>query len=77
VINVLLHRKPSAPVSSDDHLRIVPGPDPGPEVDSDALRDVVEAEASGMYDANLGAHSHPLIMEHKIDRWRPPLVGRS
>jgi hypothetical protein len=55
----------------------VPGPDPGPEVDSDALRDVVEAEASGMYDANLGAHGHPLIMEHKIDRWRPPLVGRS
>lgn len=54
--------------------QVVAGPDPGPDVDEDALRDFVETEArkdaaSGMYDVNLGTHGHPLIMEHKIDRW--------
>ncbi|HEU0089002.1 MAG TPA: hypothetical protein VFQ77_15365 [Pseudonocardiaceae bacterium] len=43
-------------------------------MDESALRDLVESEArqdaaSGMYDVNLGTHGHPLIMEHKIDRW--------
>ncbi|MGH3904959.1 MAG: hypothetical protein ACRDTE_12320 [Pseudonocardiaceae bacterium] len=57
-----------------DEPQIVAGPDPGPDVDEDALRDFVETEArkdaaSGMYDVNLGTHGHPLIMEHKIDRW--------
>lgn len=69
-----LHREPLAPVSREDGLHVVAGPDPGPEADGAALRDFVEAEAradaaSGMYDVNLGAHGHPLIMEHKIDRW--------
>jgi hypothetical protein len=74
VIDVPLHREPSAPVSSEEPLHVVAGPDPGPDVDGAILRDLVESEAradaaSGMYDANLGAHGHPLIMEHKIDRW--------
>ncbi|MGH3988029.1 MAG: hypothetical protein ACRDTZ_12025 [Pseudonocardiaceae bacterium] len=69
-----LHREPPAPVPRKDDLHVVAGPDPGPEVDGAILRDFVESEAhkdatSGMYDGNLGAHGHPLIMEHKIDRW--------
>jgi hypothetical protein len=57
-----------------DDVAIVAGPAAGPQVDEVALRDFVEAEArkdatSGMYDVNLGTHGHPLIMEHKIDRW--------
>lgn len=57
-----------------DEPQAVAGPDPGPDVDEGALRDFVETEArkdaaSGMYDVNLGTHGHPLIMEHKIDRW--------
>ncbi|MGH3901306.1 MAG: hypothetical protein ACRDTA_24260 [Pseudonocardiaceae bacterium] len=69
-----LHREPWVPVSSQDGLHVVAGPDPGPEVDGATLRDLVEAEArkdaaSGMYDVNLGTHGHPLIMENKIDRW--------
>ncbi len=69
-----LHREPPAPVPSEDGLHVVAGPDPGPEVDAATLRDFVESEAhkdaaSGMYDGNLGTHGHPLIMEHKIDRW--------
>ncbi|MGH3872985.1 MAG: hypothetical protein ACRDSR_16010 [Pseudonocardiaceae bacterium] len=62
-------RRESLP--SEDYLV---GPDPGPEIDRTALRDLVESEAhkdaaSGMYDANLGVHGHPLIMENQIDRW--------
>lgn len=62
------------PPTSSDHLPVVPGPAPGPEVDEEGLREFVESEAhkdaaSGMYDVNLGTHGHPLIMEHKIDRW--------
>ncbi len=57
-----------------DEPQVVAGPDPGPDIDEDTLRDFVETEArkdaaSGMYDVNLGTHGHPLIMEHKIDRW--------
>jgi hypothetical protein len=71
---VPLHRESPAPVPSEDDLHIVVGPDAGPEVDGATLRDFVESEAhkdaaSGMYDGNLGTHGHPLIMEHKIDRW--------
>ncbi|HKR50335.1 MAG TPA: hypothetical protein VJT72_12290, partial [Pseudonocardiaceae bacterium] len=66
-----LHPGSLAPVPSEDDLA---GPDPGPEIDGATLRDLVESEArkdaaSGMYDANLGVHGHPLIMENKIDRW--------
>ncbi|MGQ0779133.1 MAG: hypothetical protein ACT4NY_32760 [Pseudonocardiales bacterium] len=55
-------------------MPVVAGPAPGPDVNEDALRDFVESEArkdagSGMYDGNVGVHGHPLIMEHKIDRW--------
>ena len=69
-----LPRKRPEPGSSPDRAAIVPGPAPGPEVDADELRNFVESEArkdaaSGMYDVNLGVHGHPLIMEHKIDRW--------
>lgn len=70
-----LGRKPPQTIPSQDDVPIVvAGPDPGPAVDEAQLRDFVEAEArkdadSDMYDANLGAHGHPLIMEHKIDRW--------
>ncbi len=69
-----LHREPPAPVPGGNDLHVVAGPDPGPEVDGAALRDLVEAEArkdaaSGMYDVNLGTHGHPMIMENKIDRW--------
>lgn len=57
-----------------DEPHIVAGPAAGPDVNEDTLRDFVESEArqdaaSGMYDVNLGTHGHPLIMEHKIDRW--------
>ncbi|MGH3904733.1 MAG: hypothetical protein ACRDTE_11160 [Pseudonocardiaceae bacterium] len=57
-----------------DEPQVVAGPAPGPDVNEDAVRDFVESEArkdaaSGMYDVNLGTHGHPLIMEHKIDRW--------
>ena len=66
-------RRPE-PGPSAGRPALVPGPTPGPEVDADGLRDFVESEArkdaaSGMYDVNLGVHGHPLIMEHKIDRW--------
>ncbi len=69
-----LHWEPPAPVPGEDGRHVVAGPDPGPDVDGATLRDLVEAEAhkdaaSGMYDANLGTHGHPLIMENKIDRW--------
>lgn len=74
-----LRRKPPKPVPGeddihDDEIHVVWGPDPGPAVDEAMLRDFVESEAhkdatSDMYDVNLGAHGHPLIMEHKIDRW--------
>ncbi|MGH3915900.1 MAG: hypothetical protein ACRDTC_21200 [Pseudonocardiaceae bacterium] len=55
-------------------MPFVAGPATGREVDEDMLRDFVESEArkdaaSGMYDVNVGVHGHPLIMEHKIDRW--------
>ncbi|MQA12636.1 MAG: hypothetical protein GEV09_00260 [Pseudonocardiaceae bacterium] len=57
-----------------DEAGAVVGPVPGPDVDEAVLRDLVESEArkdaaSGMYDENLGAHGHPLLMESKIDRW--------
>lgn len=69
-----LRRKPPKPVPSEDDIHVVAGPDPGPAIDEAILRDFVEAEArqdaaSDMYDVNLGAHGHPLIMENKIDRW--------
>ena len=69
----LHHKRPERRVGTDDALVVV-GPAPGPQVDEAALRDFVESEArkdaaSGMYDVNLGTHGHPLIMEHKIDRW--------
>ncbi|HEY2762467.1 MAG TPA: hypothetical protein VGJ13_00395 [Pseudonocardiaceae bacterium] len=69
-----LHRQPRQTAGVRDDLAGVAGPDPGPDIDSNALRNFVEAEArkdaaSGMYDVNLGTHGHPLIMEHKIDRW--------
>lgn len=74
-----LRRKPPKSVPNSDDLReddihVVWGPDPGPAVDEAMLRDFVESEAredaaSNMYDVNLGAHGHPLIMEHKISRW--------
>lgn len=74
MIAVPLRRKPSKPVPSEDDIHVVAGPDPGVEIDEAMLRDFVESEArkdaaSDMYDVNLGAHGHPLIMEHKIDRW--------
>jgi hypothetical protein len=74
VIAVSRHKKPPEPVPSEDDIHVVAGPDPGPAVDEAMLRDFVESEArrdaaSDMYDINLGAHGHPLIMEHKIDRW--------
>lgn len=66
--------QPAERPASSDHPPAVPGPAPGPEVDEEILREFVESEAhqdaaSGMYDVNLGTHGHPLIMEHKIDRW--------
>lgn len=69
-----LRNKPPEPVPSADDILVVAGPDTGPAVDEAMLRDFVESEArkdaaSEMYDVNLGAHGHPLIMEHKIDRW--------
>lgn len=69
-----LRRKPPEPVPGEDDIHVVWGPDPGPVVDEARLRDLVESEArqdaaSDMYDVNLGAHGHPLIMEHTIDRW--------
>lgn len=69
-----LRRKPSQTVLSEDDLHVVAGPDPGPAIDEATLRDFVESEArkdaaSDMYDVNLGAHGHPLIMENKIGRW--------
>ncbi|MGB9279416.1 MAG: hypothetical protein WCB57_04885 [Pseudonocardiaceae bacterium] len=73
-----LRRKPAKSVPSDDDIHVIVdsdiGPDPGGEVDEARLRDFVESEAlkdaaSDMYDANLGAHGHPLIMENKIARW--------
>jgi hypothetical protein len=74
VIAVPLHRKPPEPIPSEDDIHVVAGPDPGPAFDEAMLRDLVESEArkdaaSDMYDVNLGAHGHPLIMEHKISRW--------
>ncbi|MGH3922993.1 MAG: hypothetical protein ACRDTT_09020, partial [Pseudonocardiaceae bacterium] len=68
-----LHRQPK-PAAGQDEPPVVAGPDPGPDVNEDTVRDFVESEArkdaaSGMYDVNLGTHGHPLIMEHKIDRW--------
>jgi hypothetical protein len=78
VSDVPLHPEPQAPLPSlPDEGGLqggVAGPDPGPEADGDILRQLVESEAhkdaaSGMYDVNLGAHGHPLIMENKIDRW--------
>jgi hypothetical protein len=71
---VPLPRKARVPGPNADAAPTVPGPAPGPEVDVDGLRNFVESEArrdaaSGMYDVNLGVHGHPLIMEHKIDRW--------
>lgn len=68
-------RQPPQPTAGQKELLAVPGPAPGPEVNEEAFRDFVESEArkdaaSGMYDANLGTHGHPLIMEHKIDRWK-------
>ncbi|MFN2497055.1 MAG: hypothetical protein ABR608_14300 [Pseudonocardiaceae bacterium] len=69
-----LHQKPPERRASTDNGSVVAGPAPGPQVDEAALRDFVESEArkdatSGMYDVNLGTHGHPLIVEHKIDRW--------
>lgn len=69
-----LRRKPPKPVPGDDEINVVAGPDPGVEIDETMLRDFVESEAvkdaaSDMYDVNLGAHGHPLIMENKIARW--------
>jgi hypothetical protein len=71
---VPLHRQPPEPRPSVEQTPVVIGPTPGPETDPEALRALVESEArkdaaSGMYDVNLGVHGHPLIMEHKIDRW--------
>lgn len=71
---VPLRRKRPKPDPSDDVVHVVEGPDPGVEVDEASLRDFVESEAikdaaSDMYDVNLGAHGHPLIMENKIARW--------
>ncbi|MGH4014642.1 MAG: hypothetical protein ACRDSL_12100 [Pseudonocardiaceae bacterium] len=68
-----LHRQPK-PAAGQDEPPVAAGPDPGPDVNEDTVRDFVESEArkdaaSGMYDVNLGTHGHPLIMEHKIDRW--------
>jgi hypothetical protein len=74
VIAVPLRRKAPKSVPNSDDIHVVWGPEPGPAVDEAMLRDFVESEAradatSNMYDVNLGAHGHPLIMEHKIDRW--------
>ncbi|MGH3720079.1 MAG: hypothetical protein ACRDRI_14805 [Pseudonocardiaceae bacterium] len=74
MIAVPLRKKPPRPIPSEDDIHVVAGPDPGPEVDEVMLRDFVESEArkdaaSDMYDVDLGTHGHPLIMEHKIDRW--------
>jgi hypothetical protein len=74
VIAVPLGRKAPKSVASDDDIHVIAGPDPGVEVDEARLRDFVESEAvkdaaSDMYDVNLGAHGHPLIMENKIARW--------
>ncbi|MGH3685710.1 MAG: hypothetical protein ACRDRU_12475 [Pseudonocardiaceae bacterium] len=71
---MLLRRKPPKPVSDKNDIHVLAGPDPGPAIDETILRDLVESEAckdaaSDMYDANLGAHGQPLIMEHKIGRW--------
>lgn len=62
------------PTADSGAMPVVAGPAAGPDVDENALRDFVESEAgkdaaSGMYDVNVGVHGHPLIMEHKIDRW--------
>lgn len=57
-----------------DGADAVLGPSAGPPADGETLRDLVESDArgdaaSGMYDTNLAAHGHPLLMEQKIDRW--------
>lgn len=67
------HEIPKPRPNVEPDIAVV-GPDPGPETDPETLRELVETEASkdaasGMYDVNLGVHGHPLIMEHKIDRW--------
>lgn len=66
--------RPEPTADGGDEIDVVSGPAPGPAVDEGMLRNLVESEAredatSGMYDVNLGAHGHPLLMEHKIDRW--------
>ncbi|MGH3940910.1 MAG: hypothetical protein ACRDTG_20185 [Pseudonocardiaceae bacterium] len=62
------------PADEQAAMLVVAGPAAGPDVEAAVLRDFVESEArkdaaSGMYDVNVGVHGHPLIMEHKIDRW--------
>jgi hypothetical protein len=74
VIVMPLGRKAPKSVASDVDIGVIAGPDPGVEVDEARLRDFVESEAikdaaSDMYDVNLGAHGHLLIMENNIARW--------